>query len=134
MYQALIALNGMFSSLDFLLLLSLGALSFARSHASTCPWAGFTKHVLDSPKQPLHLFETGNILLYLAERSGKFLPTDPAAKAECLNWLFFNVSFGVASLSMMFSRAGMMVMLVVGEVVLLCLLLLLIAPNLLHRS
>ncbi|CAM9246759.1 unnamed protein product [Ectocarpus sp. 13 AM-2016] len=41
--------------------------------------------------KPLHLFETGNILLYLAERSGKFLPTDPAAKAECLNWLFFNV-------------------------------------------
>lgn len=42
-------------------------------------------------RQPLHLFETGNILLYLAERSGKFLPSDQAAKAECLNWLFFNV-------------------------------------------
>lgn len=42
-------------------------------------------------EQPLHLFETGNILLYLAEKSGNFLPADPGAKAECLNWLFFNV-------------------------------------------
>nr|UZD11053.1 glutathione s-transferase 3 [Macrocystis pyrifera] len=41
--------------------------------------------------KPLHLFETGNILLYLAELTGKFLPTDPAKKAECLNWLFFNI-------------------------------------------
>lgn len=55
-----------------------------RKHA--CGWTA-----LGEQYQPLHLFETGNILLYLAERSGKFLPTDPAAKAECLNWLFFNV-------------------------------------------
>lgn len=38
-----------------------------------------------------NLFESGNILLYLAELSGKFLPTDPAKRAECLNWLFFNI-------------------------------------------
>lgn len=94
-----------------------------------CRWADCTKHVLVSPKQPLHLFETGNILLYLAERSGKFLPTDPAAKAECLNWLFFNVSFGVALLSMMASRAGIDGHVGSPRVFTLCLLLLLMTPN-----
>eukprot|EP00904_Undaria_pinnatifida_P013776 jgi/Undpi1/9529/HiC_scaffold_27.g11985.m1 len=41
--------------------------------------------------KPLHLFESGNILLHLAEKTGKFIPTDPDKKAECLNWLFFNI-------------------------------------------
>ncbi|CAM9462900.1 unnamed protein product [Choristocarpus tenellus] len=39
----------------------------------------------------LNLFESGNILLYLAEKTGKFIPKDAAAKVECLNWLFFQI-------------------------------------------
>lgn len=35
------------------------------------------------------VFESGNILLYLAEKFGAFLPTDPAGRAETLNWLFW---------------------------------------------
>ncbi|CAN0281013.1 unnamed protein product, partial [Discosporangium mesarthrocarpum] len=42
-------------------------------------------------KKPVNVFESGNILLYLAEKSGKFLPKDPAKRVECLNWLFFQV-------------------------------------------
>ncbi len=35
------------------------------------------------------LFESGSILIYLAEKSGKLLPQDPVKRLEVLNWLFF---------------------------------------------
>jgi len=40
---------------------------------------------------PIRVFESGAILLYLAERFGEFLPTDTATRAECLSWLFWQM-------------------------------------------
>ena len=41
--------------------------------------------------QPIGLFESGAILTYLAEKTGKLLPTDPALRYETLQWTFFQV-------------------------------------------
>ena len=40
---------------------------------------------------PIRLFESGAILMHLAEKFGVFLPTEPAARAECLSWLFWQM-------------------------------------------
>jgi GST-like protein len=41
--------------------------------------------------KPIRVFESGSILLYLAEKFGAFLPNDTAARTEALNWLFWQV-------------------------------------------
>jgi GSH-dependent disulfide-bond oxidoreductase len=44
-----------------------------------------------SGPKPIRVFESGSILLYLAEKFGAFLPTEPGARAECLSWLFWQM-------------------------------------------
>lgn len=41
--------------------------------------------------EPIPLFESGAILLYLAEKTGKFIPKDPAARYECIQWMLFQI-------------------------------------------
>jgi len=45
----------------------------------------------NSGNKPLRVFESGSILLHLAEKFGVFLPTEPAHKVEALNWLFWQM-------------------------------------------
>jgi len=44
-----------------------------------------------STKPATRVFESGSILLYLAEKFGHFLPSEPAKRTECLNWLFWQM-------------------------------------------
>lgn len=44
-----------------------------------------------SVNTPIRIFESGSIMLYLAEKFSAFLPTDIAAKTECLSWLFWQI-------------------------------------------
>jgi GST-like protein len=47
-----------------------------------------------SGPEPVRVFESGAILVHLAERFGAFLPAAGAARAECLSWLFWQVGSG----------------------------------------
>ncbi len=44
-----------------------------------------------SGAEPIRIFESGAILMHLAEKFGVFLPTEPAQRAECLSWLFWQM-------------------------------------------
>jgi len=44
-----------------------------------------------SGTEPVHIFESGAILMHLAEKFGAFLPASSPARAECLSWLFWQM-------------------------------------------
>ncbi len=52
--------------------------------------------------QPLALWESGAILTYLADKTGKLMPTDPAARYETLQWVFWQM----AAVGPMFGQLG----------------------------
>jgi len=48
--------------------------------------------LMDHSTSPaIRVFESGNILLYLAEKFGRLLPDEPAKRTECLSWLFWQM-------------------------------------------
>jgi GST-like protein len=52
--------------------------------------------------QPLALFESGAILVYLAEKTGRFMPADPAGRYQTLQWLMFQMG----GIGPMFGQVG----------------------------
>jgi GSH-dependent disulfide-bond oxidoreductase len=55
--------------------------------------------------QPLALFESGAILVYLAEKAGRLMPAEPAARYHCLQWLMFQMG----GIGPMFGQVGFFV-------------------------
>lgn len=52
--------------------------------------------------EPLGLFESGAILMYLADKAGRFIPADPARRWETIQWVFFQM----AAVGPMFGQLG----------------------------
>ncbi|MGH6878851.1 MAG: glutathione-dependent disulfide-bond oxidoreductase [Rhizomicrobium sp.] len=64
---------------------------FASGFVAVNPNSKIPALVDRSSPEPIRVFESGSILVYLAEKFGAFLPTERPARAECLSWLFWQV-------------------------------------------
>ena len=64
---------------------------FASGFLSANPNSKVPVLVDHSTPTPTRVFESGSILLYLAEKFGAFLPADPGMRTEALNWLFWQM-------------------------------------------
>jgi len=73
--------------------IGLGGAQFGKGFVGVNPNSKIPAAVdYDTPDgQPLALFESGAIVLYLAEKHKKFLPTDYRLRQECLNWCFWQM-------------------------------------------
>jgi len=72
-------------------LLAINGNQFSSGFVDINPNSKIPAMVDRSGDKPFRVFESGAILVHLAEKFGAFLPTDPAARAECLSWLFWQV-------------------------------------------
>ena len=52
--------------------------------------------------EPITVVESAAILIYLAEKNGRFIPADPVARVRCFEWLMFQA----AGLGPMFGQSG----------------------------
>ena len=64
---------------------------FSSGFVSANPNSKIPALVDHSTDTPTRVFESGAILMYLAEKHGKFLPADLSARAECLSWVFWQM-------------------------------------------
>jgi GST-like protein len=64
---------------------------FASGYVEINPNSKIPVMVDHSEPKPVRVFESGSILVYLAEKFGAFLPTERAARTETLNWLFWQM-------------------------------------------
>ena len=64
---------------------------FGSGFVSANPNSKIPALVDHSGSKPIRVFESGSILLYLAEKFGAFLPTEIGTRAECLSWLFWQM-------------------------------------------
>ena len=73
-------------------LINIGALAqFGSGFVAANPNSKIPAMVDHSGPTPQRVFESGAILLYLAEKFGAFLPADPAKRTEALSWLFWSI-------------------------------------------
>ena len=91
MFEELLALGHSGAEYDAYLINIGEGNQFSSGFVAANPNSKIPALVDHSTQPPTRVFESGAILLYLAERFGEFLPTDHAARTECLCWLFWQM-------------------------------------------
>lgn len=91
MLEELLALNHVGAEYDAWLIKINDGDQFSSGFVGINPNSKIPSLVDRSGDQPIRVFESGAILLHLAEKFGEFLPTDPAGRAECLSWTFWQM-------------------------------------------
>ena len=91
MLEELLALGHEGAEYDAWLINILGGDQFGSGFVAVNPNSKIPAMVDRSTNPPTRLFESGSIVLYLAEKFGAFLPREHPARAETLNWLFWQM-------------------------------------------
>ena len=91
MLEELLALGHEGAEYDAWLINILGGEQFGSGFVAVNPNSKIPAMVDRSTNPPTRLFESGSMLLYLAEKFGAFLPKEQPARAETLNWLFWQM-------------------------------------------
>ena len=91
MLEELLALGHMGAEYDAWLIKIGEGEQFGSGFVAVNPNSKIPAMVDRSGPKPIRVFESGAILLYLAEKFGAFLPTEAGARAECLSWLFWQM-------------------------------------------
>jgi len=91
MLEELLALGHAGAEYDAWLIVISNGDQFGSGFVAANPNSKIPALVDRSGPTPIRVFESGAILLHLAEKFGAFLPTDPATRAECLSWLMWQM-------------------------------------------
>ena len=91
MFEELLALGFEDAEYDAYLINIMEGDQFSSGFVEVNPNSKIPAMVDYSTGKGVRVFESGSILLYLAEKFGAFLPEDSAQKAECLSWLFWQM-------------------------------------------
>jgi GST-like protein len=91
MLEELLALGHSGAEYDAWLINILGGDQFGSGFVGVNPNSKIPAMVDRSTSPPTRLFESGSILFYLAEKFGELLPAEGAARAETMNWLFWQM-------------------------------------------
>ncbi len=91
MLEELLALGHAGAEYDAFLIKIVDGEQFGSGFVAANPNSKIPTLIDYSTPNPTRVFESGAILLYLAEKFGAFLPSDPAGRTECLSWLFWQM-------------------------------------------
>ena len=91
MLEELLALGHEGAEYDAWLVNILEGAQFSSGFVDANPNSKIPAMMDHSTTPPTRVFESGSILLYLAEKFGEFLPADPRDRTECLSWLFWQM-------------------------------------------
>ncbi len=91
MFEELLALGHKEAEYDAWLIRIAEGEQFSSGFVAVNPNSKIPALMDHSTSPPTRVFESGAILLYLAEKFGELLPRDPAGRTEALNWLFWQM-------------------------------------------